>query len=48
MYEEAVAIYQKAVDLVANKKSAFSHYKKVLIEKEAIIFSHIAACYKQT
>jgi hypothetical protein len=48
MYEEAVAVYQKAVELVANKKSAFSHYKKNLIEKEAIIFSNIAACYKQT
>ena len=46
MYDEAVAIYTKATDLIAQKKPEFSTYKKNLTEKEAIIFSNIAACYK--
>ncbi len=48
MYEEAVAHYLKAVDLIAAKKPDFTHLKKTLIEKEALIFSSIASCHKQT
>lgn len=48
MYEEAVAIFTRAADLVSHKKPEYAHLKKVLIEKEAAIFSSIAACYKQT
>jgi hypothetical protein len=46
MYEEAVTIFQKAVDIVEGKAQNFKHFKKNLIEKEAIIFNNIAACYK--
>lgn len=46
MYEEAVAIFTRAADLVSQKKPEYTHLKKVLIEKEAAIFSSIAACYK--
>ena len=48
MYEEAVAQYLKAVDHITAKKAEYTHYKKNLIEKEALIFSSIAACHKQT
>ena len=48
MYDEAVAIYTKAADLLALKKPEYSHLKKHLIEKEASIFGQIGACYKQT
>jgi hypothetical protein len=46
LYEEAIAIYQKAADLISSKKPNFNHFKKSLTEKEALIFSSIAACYK--
>jgi hypothetical protein len=46
MYEEAVAHYLKANDLIAAKKGDFTHFKKNLIEKEALIFSSIASCHK--
>ena len=36
MYDEAVAIYTKAADLLALKKPEYSHLKKHLIEKEAL------------
>ena len=48
MYEEAVAHYTKAIDLIGAKKNEYTHFKKSLIEKEALIFFSIASCYKQT
>jgi len=48
MYEEAVSHYLKAVDLIQSKKSEYIHYKKNLTEKEALIYSQVASCYKQT
>ena len=48
MYEEAVAHFLKATELITSKKDEFKKSKKVLIEKEALIYSSIAACYKQT
>ena len=48
MYEEAVAIFQKAADLAASKKPEYHFFKKNVIEREAMIFSNIAACHKQT
>jgi len=48
MYEEAVAIYQKASDLLSSKKPEYTELKKVLTEREAIVFGKIASCYKQT
>lgn len=48
MYEEAVAHYQKGIDRIAARKAEFTHFKKNLTEKEALIFSNIAGCYKQT
>ena len=48
MYEEAVAHYLKAVDLISAKKGDYTQLKKNLIEKEALIFSSIASCHKQT
>jgi tetratricopeptide (TPR) repeat protein len=47
MYEEAIAIYNRAADLASSKKPNFSVFKKVLTEKEALIFVKIAQCYKQ-
>ena len=47
MYEEAVVFYQKAADLASSKKPEFSHFKKNIIEKEAVIYSNISLCYKQ-
>ncbi len=38
MFEEAIAIYTKASDLIAAKKDSFSHLKKALTLKEANIF----------
>ena len=48
MYEEAVGHYLKAVDQITKKKNEFVHFKKSLIEKEALIYSSISTCYKQT
>ena len=48
MYEEAVAHYMMAIDLIGVKKTEYTHFKKSLIEKEAMIFFSIASCYKQT
>jgi tetratricopeptide (TPR) repeat protein len=48
MYEEAVAHYLRAVDQIGSKKSEYTHFKKNLTEKEALIYSSIASCYKQT
>lgn len=43
-----MAIYQKAVDLISSKKPEYSELKKLLTEKEALVFCKIASCYKQT
>ena len=48
MYDEAVAIFMKAADLIAKEKPNFSGLKKNLTEKEASIFLNISLCYKQT
>ncbi len=48
MYDEAVTFYTKAAELLALKKPEYVTLKKVLIEKEASVFSNIAACHKQT
>ncbi len=48
MYDDAVSHYLKAVDLIQSKKSDYLHYKKNLTEKEAVLYSHVASCYKQT
>jgi hypothetical protein len=42
MYEEAIAIYQKAADLISTRKLQFEHFKKVLIEQEATLFMKMA------
>ena len=46
MYEEAVGHYIKAAELIGSKKIEYTHFKKNLTEKEAVIFSNIASCYK--
>ena len=46
MYEEAVAIFQKAADLAASKKPEYHFFKKNIIERDPMIFSNIAACHK--
>jgi tetratricopeptide (TPR) repeat protein len=48
MYDEAVAIYQRAADLISSKKSEYSTHKKNLTEREALIYMSIATCHKQT
>lgn len=49
MYEEAVAIYQTGISILAKDKEELNKFfKKDLIEKEATIYSNIAACYKQS
>jgi hypothetical protein len=47
MYEEAIAIYNRAADLLFSKKPSFNTFKKVVTEKEATVFVKMAACYKQ-
>lgn len=42
MYEEAIAIYNRAAELASSKKPNFSVFKKVVTEKEAGIFVRIA------
>lgn len=39
-------VYEKAVSLISDK-SQYKHFKKDLFEKEATLFSNMAACFKQ-
>lgn len=48
MYEDAVTIFELAVRVLEKEISKFTHLKKDIIYKEAVIYSNIAACYKQT
>ena len=48
MYDDAVAVYQKAVDLSTKNTPKLKHKKKDLIAKEASLYSNMAACYKQS
>ena len=47
MYEGAVAVYERAAQLAAEQRDAFRHFKRDLVQKEASLFSNMAACYKQ-
>lgn len=47
MYELAIELYDEAANLIEAEIGTYKHYKKDLIEKEATLYSNIAACYKQ-
>ena len=47
MYDEAIKLYEDAANLIEKELTTYKFFKKDLIEKEAAIYSNIAACYKQ-
>ena len=46
MYEDAIKLYEDAANFIEKEIKTFKFHKKELMEKEATIYSNIAACYK--
>lgn len=47
MYDVAIKLYEEAANMIEKEISTYKYHKKELMEKEATIYSNIAACYKQ-
>jgi len=46
-YAEAINLYKKAADILANCAEYFTPYKKELAQMEAAVFGNIAFCYSK-